>query len=509
MTDNLDSRSRRIAKNTMMLYIRMFFMMLVGLYTSRVVLEALGENDYGIYSVIGGVVAMFTMLSGSLNAAVSRFITFELGKGEDGRLTTVFSTAVITQLLISLIVVLIAEPVGLWFIDEKMTIDPSRIQSARWVLHFSILAFVVNLMSVPQMALITAHERMSAYAYIGILDAILRLGVALFISRSASDRLILYSAFMAMTVIVVRLAYGIYSRRSFPECRFRLVFDRGLTKEIFAFSGWNFIGASSGVLRDQGGNILINLFFSPAVNAARGIAVQLNGTVQGFVNNFMTAVNPQITKSYASGDYDYMFSLVRKSSRMSFYLLFIIAFPVIFNSEYLLELWLKEVPQRADLFVKLFLVFSLSESMSLSLITLQLATGKVRDYQIIVGGLQLLNLPVSYACLKLGCMPESTVMVAIVISQICFFARLFMLRRMTGLDFKDFVRKVYFNIIKVVVAASFLPLFLCRYLPDTFAGFVLGVILCLACAALSLFFVGCSRVERDELVSMFRKRMKI
>ena len=509
MTDNLDNRSRRIAKNTMVLYIRMFFMMLVGLYTSRIVLEALGENDYGIYTVIGGVVAMFTMLSGSLNAAVSRFITFELGKGEQARLSTVYSTAVITQLLISLIVLLIAEPVGLWFIEEKMTIDPSRVESARWVLHFSIFAFVVNLMSVPQMALITAHERMSAYAYIGILDAVLRLGVALLISRSVSDRLVLYSALMALTVLVVRLAYGIYSRRSFPECRFRLFFDRGLIKEMFAFSGWNFIGASSGVLRDQGGNILINIFFSPAVNAARGIAVQLNGTVQGFVNNFMTAVNPQITKSYASGDYDYMFSLVRKSSRMSFYLLFIIAFPVFFNSEYLLELWLKEVPQRADLFVKLFLVFSLSESMSLSLITLQLATGKVRDYQIVVGGLQLLNLPVAYVCLKLGCMPESTVVVATVISQICFFARLLMLRKMTGLDFNVFVRKVYFNIIKVVVVASVLPLFMCRYLPDTFLGFVMGVLLCLGCAILSLFFVGCSKAERGELISLFLKRMKI
>lgn len=509
MADNLDSRSRRIAKNTMMLYVRMFFMMLVGLYTSRVVLDALGENDYGIYSVIGGVVAMFTMLSGSLNAAVSRFITFELGKGERGNLSTVYSTAVITQLLISVIVAVVAEPVGLWFIEEKMTIDPSRVPAAQWVLHFSVLSFIVNLMSVPQMALITAHEKMSAYAYIGMLDALLRFGVALLISHSLSDRLILYSAFMALTVLIVRSVYGIYSRRSFPECRFRLVLDRILLKDIFAFSGWNFIGASSGVLRDQGGNILINVFFSPAMNAARGIAVQLNGTVQGFVNNFMAAVNPQITKSYASGDHDYMFSLVRKSSRMSFYLLFIIAFPVIFNSGYLLELWLKDVPQSADLFVKLFLVFSLSESMSLSLITLQLATGKVRDYQIVVGGLQLLNLPVSYVCLKLGCIPESTVIVAIVISQICFFARLVMLRRITGLDLKGFVRKVYLNIIKVVSAAAVLPVLLCGYLPETFLGFILSVILCLACVALSLFFVGCSRDERNELMSMFRKRLKI
>jgi len=310
--DNYGHRGTKIARNTLMLYVRMLVLMLVGLYTSRVVLGALGEDDFGVYNVVGGVVSMFTIISGALNSAVSRFITFEMGKGADAQLNKVYSTAVTIQLILAAVVVLLAEPLGLWFIDNKMTIDPSRIPAARWVLHFSLLAFVINLMSVPQMASITAHEHMSAYAYIGILDGLLRLGVAFLILHSPIDRLIFYAALMAGVVLTVRLAYGIYCRMHFEECRYRPVFDRPLIREMFSFAGWNFIGVTSGVLRDHGGNILVNLFSDPAVNAARGVAVQLNGAVQGFVTNFMTAVNPQITKSYAAGEKEYMFSLVRR-----------------------------------------------------------------------------------------------------------------------------------------------------------------------------------------------------
>ena len=348
-------KGRTIAKNTLMLYVRMIFMLFVGFYTSRVVLDSLGENDYGVYSVVGGVVAMFTIISGALNSAVSRFITFEMGKGTGMSLNKVYSTSVIIQMVLSLIVIAICEPVGIWFIRNEMTISPDRISAAIWVLQFSLLSFVVNLMSVPQMATITAHEKMSAYAYIGILDGLLRLGAALLIIHSPIDRLVWYSALMAGAVIIVRIAYGLYCRMRFPECRFRPLFEKGLVREMFSFAGWNFIGVTSGVLRDQGGNILVNLFFTTAMNAARGVAVQLNGAVQGFVTNFMTAVNPQITKSYASGDKAYMLSLVKKSSKMSFFLLFIIALPMLFNTEYLLEIWLKDVPAQSASFVRLFL----------------------------------------------------------------------------------------------------------------------------------------------------------
>ena len=499
--------TRKIAKNTLVLYVRMLVLMLVGLYTSRVVLSALGENDFGIYDVVGGVVAMFTIISGSLNSAISRFITFEMGKSDPMRLNKVYSTAVTIQLILAVVVVLIAEPVGLWFVRNKMTIDPSRIQAAIWVLHFSLASFVINLMSVPQMASITAHEKMSAYAYIGTMEGFLRLAVAVLISRSSSDRLVLYSALMMVTVLMVRAAYGIYCRRNFPECRYRWVNDDLLVKEMFSFAGWNFIGASSGVLRDQGGKILVNLFYGTAVNAARGVAMQLNGAVQGFVTNFMTAVNPQITKSYALGDQGYMYYLISKSSRMSYYLLFVLALPVLFNTEYILDIWLEEVPVHSTLFVQLFLIFTLSESLSNPLITAQLATGNIRNYQLVVGGLQLLNIPVSYAFLKAGAAPEVTVMVAIAISQICFFARLFMLKGMIGLPVGDFLKKVYMNVLGTTALSLAVPFVIHGFLPDTIWGVIISVTLCVISAGLSVLTFGLSRGERHEISCWIKKAL--
>lgn len=501
-------KGRTIAKNTLMLYFRMIFLLIVGFYASRVVLDALGENDYGIYSVVGGVVAMFSIISGALNSAVSRFITFEMGKGTRADLNKVYSTSVLIQIALSVIIIAICEPAGIWFIRNEMTISPDRIPAALWVLQFSLLSFVVNLMSVPQMASITAHEKMSAYAWIGMLDGMLRLAVALLIVHSPTDRLVWYSALMAVSVIVVRVAYGIYCRKHFPECRFRSVFEKGLVKEMFSFAGWNFIGVTSGVLRDQGGNILVNIFFTTAMNAARGVAVQLNGAVQGFVTNFMTAVNPQITKSYASGERAYMLSLVKKSSKMAFFLLFIIALPMLFNTEYLLGIWLKEVPEHSASFVQLFLVFALSESLSSPLITAQLATGNIRNYQMIVGGLQLLNLPVAYVLLKYGAQAQSTVAVSIVISQICLVARLILLRKMIGLSMREFFAQVYLRVSVVALAALALPLMLMRVMPGGFAGFCLSVGICVLCAGISILYVGCTKVERREMVSMILSRIR-
>lgn len=505
--DQNSHNTRRIAKNTLMLYVRMLFLLLVGLYTSRVVLNALGENDFGIYDVVGGVVAMFTIISGSLNSAVSRFITFELGKPDRSRLNKVYSTAVMIQLALAVVVVLLAEPVGIWFIRNEMTIDPSRIPAAIWVLHFSLASFVINMMSVPQMASITAHERMSAYAYIGLLDGFLRLGIAFLISKAPADQLISYAALMTFGVLAVRTAYAVYCRRNFPECRFHMTRDFSLIKEMFSFAGWNFIGVSAGVLRDQGGKILINLFAGTSMNAARGVALQLSGAVQGFVTNFMTAVTPQITKSYASDDRKYMFYLISKSSRMSYYLLFVLALPVLFNTEYILDLWLKDVPSHSGFFVRLFLIFALSESLSNPLITAQLATGRIRNYQLVVGGLQLLNIPVSYVFLKAGAVPEVTVMVAIAISQICLFARLYMLRGMIGLPAGEFIRKVYLNVIMVSVLASAVPFAIGNMLPDDFGGFIINVVVCVCSAGLAVMFVGLSRSERNEIIRMIKERL--
>ena len=500
MSNQTSDNNKRIAKNTLLLYFRMLFMMVVSLYTSRVILNALGVEDFGIYNVVGGVVAMFTVISGSLSAAISRFITYELGKGDQSKLNRIFSASVTIQLLLSLIIVVLIESVGVWFLNTKMTIPMERMTAANWVLQFSIITFVINLISVPYNAAIIAHEKMSAFAYISILEAVGKLAIAFLIMWSPIDKLIFYAVLMCLVAIMVRFAYGHYCTKHFEECNYHFQWDKELLKNMFCFAGWNFIGASSAVLRDAGGNIVLNMFFGPSVNAARGIASQVNSAITGFVQNFMTALNPQITKSYASGDREYMMTLIFQGARLSFYMLLLLSLPVLINTHYILVIWLKLVPEHAVLFVQLILIFAMCESISNPLVTAMLATGKIRNYQIIVGGLQMLNLPISYVCLKLGCIPESVLIVAIVISQSCLVARLYMLRSMIGLSSVQYMKKVYFNIIVVALLAIAVPGLLSKYMEESFLSFVILSFAAIVCTIIVEFYVGCNGKEREFVV---------
>ena len=504
MSTQTSDNNKRIAKNTLLLYFRMLFMMMVSLYTSRVILNALGVEDFGIYNVVGGVVAMFTVISGSLSAAISRFITYELGKGDQSKLNKIFSASVTIQLLLSLIIVVLIESVGVSFLNVKMTIPVDRMAAANWVLQFSIITFVINLISIPYNAAIIAHERMSAFAYISILEAVCKLAIAFLIMISPMDKLVFYAVLMCVVSLIVRFTYGHYCKKHFTECTYHFHWDKDILKKMFGFAGWNFIGASSAVLRDQGGNIVINLFYGPSVNAARGIASQVNSAVMGFVTNFMTALNPQITKSYASGDRDYMMTLIYQGARLSFYMLLLLSLPILVNTHYILVIWLKLVPEHAVLFVQLILIFAMSESISNPLITAMLATGKIRNYQIVVGGLQMLNLPISYICLKLGAMPESVLIVAIVISQCCLAARLYMLRGLIGLSSIMYLKKVYFNVVMVTVVSVILPSLLAHSMSENFFSFVFLSLVAIASAASTEFFIGCNKKERAFIVNKVR-----
>lgn len=506
------SGAKKIAKNTLLLYLRMAVLLLVGLYTSRVVLAVLGETDYGIYNVVGGVVAMFSIISGALSSAISRFMTFELGRG-GGRLAAVFRCAVLVQFALAVVVIAVGEPAGLWFIGEKMTIPPDRVAAARVVLQFSLLTFVINLLSIPYNAAIIAHEKMGAFALAGLLEGFAKLGVALLLAVSPMDTLVWYALLMCAVALCVRVFYAIYCRRHFPECVRAGAgaaaggVDRGILREMFGFAGWNFIGVSAGVLKDYGGNILVNLYSpSPAVNAGRAVAMQLSGAVQGFVSNFMTAVNPQITKSYASGEYGYMHSLVRKSAKFSFFLILFFALPLIFETSWLLGLWLKDVPDYAPVFARLLLVLILSDSISNPLITMQLATGNIRKYQIVVGGILLLNIPISALLLSLGMGVEWVVVVAIALSQAAMFARLILLRGMVGMDVGRWLRDVWLRAVAVMVCAC-VP----TMLPGVFGWHLhpLWIILISLCAtAAAVWFAGCTAEERGTILSLVRKRCR-
>lgn len=493
---NQSANNKRIAKNTLLLYFRMLLTMVVSLYTCRVVLQTLGVEDYGIYNVVGGVVAMFNMLSGSLSAAISRFITFELGCNNLDKLKKVFSSAITIQIGLSIIIILLAETIGLWFLNNKMVIPDERMIAANWFFQFSILTFVVNLISVPYNAAIIAHEKMSAFAYIGILEVIGKLIVAFTIVISPIDKLIYYGCLLLLIAIIIRIVYANYCKSHFSECTYQLTFDLSLLKQMFGFAGWNFIGASSSLLRDQGGNIVMNLFCGPVVNAARGIAMQVNQAINGFVSNFMTALNPQITKSYASGNHEYMMTLIFQGARLSFYMLLILSLPVIINAQYILQLWLGIVPEHATIFVQLVLIFAMSESISTPLKTAMLATGNIRNYQLIVGGLQMMNLPISYFCLKAGFIPESVIIVAIIISQCCLVARLILLRKMIHLPVGQYIKKVYLNVVVVSLVAIFVPLLMHQYADSVFLQFILNSIVCLICTIITIYFIGCTKQER-------------
>lgn len=471
--------------------------MAVSLYTSRVVLNALGVEDFGIYNVVGGVVAMFSVLSGSLSTAISRFITYELGKGNKENLNKIFSSAVTIQFGLAGIIILLAETIGIWFLNIKMNIPEVRMEAANWVFQFSIITFAINLISVPYNASIIAHEKMSAFAYISILEAAGKLTIAYLITISPIDKLIFYAILMCVVALIVRLTYGNYCKRHFSECTYHFSWDKLLLKQMFGFAGWNFIGASSAILRDQGGNVVINLFCGPTVNAARGIAFQVNNAVNQFVTNFMTALNPQITKSYASGDKEYMMTLIFQGARLSFYMLFLLSLPILVNTHYILTLWLKIVPEHAVLFVQLILIFALSESISQPLITAMLATGKIRNYQIIVGGLQMMNLPVSYILLRIGYFPEIVIVVAICISQCCLGARLILLSKMINLSIIKYLKKVYFNIIIVSITAAIFPLISAYYIDKSFINFILISLIAVICTFTSIYFIGCNYQERQ------------
>ena len=507
-----DANTKRIVKNTGFLYMRMLVMMAIGFITTRVMLKALGVTNYGINDVVGGLVAMFSMLSASLSGAVSRFFTFGLGKGDMKHLRVVFSTSINIHILLAIIVVIAIETVGVWFLNNRMVIPADRLYAANWVLQCSTITFAINLLSVPYRAAIIAHERMSAFAYLTIFDAAAKLLIVCAVYFYGGDKLILLAVLNITPALISQVIYWRYCKRNFVECEYRFVTDKKLFKEIFGFAGWSFIGNTAGLMKNQGVNVVLNVCVGTSINAARGIAMQVNGMVMQFINNFTMALNPQIIKDYAAGQLQRMHKLMFQGTKLSYYIFMVLSIPLIFEVEAFLTLWLGEVPAHTVLFTRLVLVLSLAEIVSYTLITAQNATGKIRDYQIVVGGILLLNLPVSYLLLRLGMFPEITVIVAIVVSQLCLVARLWFLRRMIDFPVRQFIIKVYLNVISVTLLSLIVPAACYVLMPPGYTRvFVLGCLSVVSSIA-AVYFVGCTREERmlvgNALVSIISKLRK-
>lgn len=488
--------NKRIAKNTLFLYFRMLITMAVTLYTSRVVLNTLGIVDYGIYNVVGGVVTMFSFLNGAMASSTQRYLTFELGKGDTVRLNQVFNASLRIHLGISLGILILGETIGLWFLNTQMNIPAARMNAAQCVYQLSILASMVTILSIPYNAVIIAYEKMSAFAYISIIEVSLKLLIVYLLLLFRIDKLILYAFLMLVVSLSIPLIYTLYCKKYFKTIYTTKLKDKKLLKEMTGFAGWNMFGSLAAIGFSQGINILLNIFFGPVVNAARGITTQVQGAIQQFCANFQTAMNPQITKSYAINDTDYLHNLIFRSSRFSFYLLLILSLPVMMETETILNIWLKEVPPHTVNFIRLTLCIGLVDSVSNPLITAAQATGRIKVYQIVVGGILLFIVPISYIALKMGFAPESVILVHLSMVIIAQTARLLMIRPMINLSLRKYITEVGINIAATCLAASILPLFLRWYLPQSFINFILVCLCSIISAGLASYYIGFSKNEK-------------
>ena len=485
----------RLAKNTMFLYFRMIFIMAVTLYTSRVVLRVLGVEDFGIFNVVAGVVAMFGFLNSSMSATTQRFISFSLGRGDDN-LNKVFSTCVLTHALIALGVLVLVESVGLWFLYNKMIIPEVRMDAAFWVFQFSALSTVVTVMSIPFNADIIAHEKMSAFAYISIVEVCLKLLLVFLLDVGNIDKLVLYGFLLLLVQCGIFLTYMGYCLRHFKESRFRFVYEKKLFSEVFSFAGWNLWGYLASILYTQGLNILLNVFFGPVVNAARGLANQVDGAIRLFASNFQMAINPQIVKTYAAKDLESMHKLVFRSSKFSFFLLLALSLPVMIEAPVILRLWLSTVPDWTASFLRLMLVVVIVDSVANPLMTSAAATGRIKLYQSVLGGIQLLIVPVAYVVLRMGGEPNSVFVVHICICLIAFAVRLFIVRGMIGLSIKKYLMEVCVKSGVVTVVATVLPLTLYFSITNSLLSAIVVVFVSLGSVAVSAYAIGLTKNER-------------
>ena len=489
--------TRRIAKNTVMLYIRMLLIMAVTLYTSRVVLNVLGVEDFGIYNVVGGIVVMFSFLNGAMATSTQRFLSFSLGKNDQEQVARVFSMSMTTHISIAL-----------WIFYRYLNIPPERMGAAQWVYQLSVLTFCISIIRVPYNAGIIAYERMSFYAYISIVEVCLKLGMVILLQYLGSDKLILYALLMALTTGIVTFIYKLYCCKTFSVCRYHYFWDKHLYKELISFSGWSLFGSAANVGVQQGINILLNVFFGVVTNAALGIANQVSSAVSQLVGNFQTAFNPALVKSYASGDYSYFVRLIFQTSRFSYFLLFIIALPLYLCMPFVLKVWLDIVPEYTVVFCRWMLVFVLIDAVSAPLWISVQAIGKIRSYQLLMSALIFLNIPLSWLLLRLGKDAEWVMQVRVGINLLTFICRIIYLQKRKVISSYLYLREVISPVVLVSVLSVPLPLWIgCNY--SGLKGFLLLSGVSVILSGVAIWFLGLRKSERDFIWTSFRNKLRI
>lgn len=444
--------NKRIAKNTLLLYLRMMIIVIVSLYTSRVVLQILGIEDFGIYNVVGGVVSLISFLYGSLSTATQRYLNYEMGLNNTENMKKIFSASSLCYFVIAIVAVILAETIGIWFIKNKLVIPAYRIDVALWVFHFSVISFVIELLMVTYNAVIVAYEEFSIYAYVSIANVSLKLLLVFLLSYINADKLCLYAFLMMLVTLTQAVAYFIICKKKFAICKLEFKFDRELIKGLFSFSGWMLSGTITSLLNIQGVNMLINMYFGPVYNAARAVATQINGTINNFSANFLTAVRPQVVKSYAEQNFDEMYQLVYNSSRLSFFLLYLLTLPMILNIDWILHLWLVDVPDQTQLFTQLVLLDLLIVSAYGPIGYVSQAANKIKEYQLMISVCFLTTPLLTWIAYKLGYNAYTTFVIAIAVDIIGYALRLIILKKTVDFPVLEYLKSVVYPLLKVVVA---------------------------------------------------------
>lgn len=506
MSDNTQD-NKRLAKNTLFLYIRMFIFLLVGLYTSRVVLNALGVVDYGINNVVGGIAAIFASLNGAMASTSSRYITFYLGKGDQERLKEIFSTVAIVHIGIGIIVVLLCETIGIWFFYNKMQIPAERMDVAFWLLQFSFIGCFLGIINTPFEGLIVAHEKMDIYAYISIFDVVAKLVIVFIIQVTPFDKLFVYGLLYLLVGFIDFLIYRTYSVRSFSEAHIKRFFDKPLFKELANYFGWSIFGNVALAFNGQGINMVLNMFFGPAVNAARGVAYSVQNIINQFVGNFQIALNPQIVKTYANKEMQRMYTLMYASSKYGFLLLFFLSLPVMICAKEILTLWLGIVPEHTIAFLRIILMTCMINAMANSSIVAAGATGKIRKYTLVNSCFVLTPLPLSYITLKFVHIPELVFVILLIVEIATLGSRLYMMRTMIGLSIKEYSKHVFFPAFLVVITSVWLPIGVHLMTVENLINTILVCFVSAFITALSIYFLGLNKKERSMANEIIRKKL--
>lgn len=505
MAENKYKNPQKIVKNTAYLYTRMFIMLVISLYTSRLVLRELGITDYGLYNVIGGLITIFSFINNSMAQASQRFITYELGKDRPQNLREVFSTCVYIHLLIAILIVVLGETVGLWYVYNVAVIPSERFTAALWVYHCSIIVSCTSVITVPYNALIIGHEHMSAFAYLTIIETVLKLVIVYLLMVLPFDNLIAYGILMALLSILMRLFYGVYASRTFPESKLTHKINRTYLHSMGGYAGWSLWGSIAAAGYQQGLNLLINAFFNPAVNAARGVAVTVQAVIKNFSSNFQVAVNPQITKSYAAGDLNYMHELIYRGSLFSFFLYFVFALPVMLEINTLLTLWLVDVPQYTSIFIRILLLISAIEVLASPLNVSAQATGKIKTYEVTISIFLLLIVPIAYVVLLIWPKPENIFWVFLLQSSLAHIARIILLRKKIGLSARLYVKSVILKLASVTIIAAIVPFVIHLSVSNEIIRLICVGLTCLIVSPGIVFLLGLSKQEKKVVVSKIFK----